>query len=151
MGKDIVRDIFDESRGQRVDWRVTQRLFRTDLLKKSFASMSSSRLERAEDGYECLVISSLASSYRSRKDCRGYQYHYGRGVTGTNQISAQKYGLFCEQFKACFDAAQIYSYSHSELDLQDCVDGYRWKATELLANDLNVRVADDEKRQQFNP
>ena len=146
MGKDIVRDIFDESRGQRVDWRVTQRLFRTDLLKKSFASMSSSRLERAEDGYECLVISSLASSYRSRKDCRGYQYHYGRGVTGTNQISAQKYGLFCEQFKACFDAAQIYSYSHSELDLQDCVDGYRWKATELLANDLNVRVADDEKK-----
>ena len=82
----------------------------------------------------------------SRKDCRGYQYHYGRGVTGTNQISAQKYGLFCEQFKACFDAAQIYSYSHSELDLQDCVDGYRWKATELLANDLNVRVADDEKK-----
>lgn len=146
MGKDIVRDIFDESRGQRVDWRVTQRLFRTDLLKKSFASMSSSRLERAEDGYECLVISSLASSYRSRKDCRGYQYHYGRGVTGTNQISAQKYGLFCEQFKACFDAAQIYSDSHSELDLQDCVDGYRWKATELLANDLNVRVADDEKK-----
>lgn len=67
MGKDIVRDIFDESRGQRVDWRVTQRLFRTDLLKKSFASMSSSRLERAEDGYECLVISSLASSYRSEK------------------------------------------------------------------------------------
>ena len=108
--------------------------------------MSSSRLERAEDGYECLVISSLASSYRSRKDCRGYQYHYGRGVTGTNQISAQKYCLFCEQFKACFDAAQIYSYSHSELDLQDCVDGYRWKATELLANDLNVRVADDEKK-----
>lgn len=51
--------------------------------------MSRDRLERAEDGYECLVISSLAQTYRSRKDCRGYRYHYGRGVTGTSEISAE--------------------------------------------------------------
>ena len=56
--------------------------------------MTSKRLERAEDGYECLVISALAHTYRSYKECRGYQYHYGRGVTGTNQVTASKYAAF---------------------------------------------------------
>jgi lipopolysaccharide biosynthesis glycosyltransferase len=88
-GEDILRNIFDPERGQQVDWRVTQRLMRTELLKSAFGAMTGERLERAEDGYECFVISALASSYRSFKQCRGYIYHYGRGVTGTNEISSE--------------------------------------------------------------
>lgn len=144
-GSDIVRNIYAEANGQQVDWRVTQRLFKTSLLKKAFNNMTSKRLERAEDGYECLVISALAHTYRSYKECRGYQYHYGRGVTGTNQVTASKYADFCQQFSQCFNAAQLFANQNPSLDLQDCVNGYRWKATELLANDLNVRIADEDK------
>lgn len=143
---DIASNIYDQSRGQKVDWRVTQRLYRTSLLKKAFEAMSRDRLERAEDGYECLVISSLAQTYRSRKDCRGYRYHYGRGVTGTSEISAEKYGTFCRQFNRCFLAATDYATKYTEIDLQACVRGYREKATELLANDWKVRVPEQEKR-----
>ena len=144
-GKDIVRNIFDDAAGHTVDWRVTQRIFRTSLLKKAFTMMTDHRLERAEDGYECLVISSIANTYHACKDCRGYQYHYGRGVTGTNQITARKYSDFCEQFHQCFIAAQTYADGHPELDLKACVEGYRHKATELLANDWKVRVPEEEK------
>lgn len=139
---DIVQNIYAEANGQQVDWRVTQRMYRTSLLKKAFAAMTNERLERAEDGYECLVISALAHTYRSCKECRGYKYHYGRGVTGTNQITVQKYADFCQQFARCFAAAQDFTNQHQDLDLQDCTDGYRWKATEILANDLNIRVPD---------
>ena len=142
---DIVSNIYDQARGQKVDWRVTQRLYRTSLLKKAFEAMSHSRLERAEDGYECLVISSLAQTYRSRKDCRGYRYHYGRGVTGTSKISAEKYGAFCRQFNRCFLAAEDYAANCTEIDLRSCVRGYKEKATEILANDWKVRVPEDEK------
>lgn len=144
-GTDIVRNIYAEANGQQVDWRVTQRIYRTSLLKKAFAAMTSERLERAEDGYECLVISALAHTYRSCKECRGYKYHYGRGVTGTNQITVQKYADFCQQFTQCFAAAQDFTEQHHDLNLQSCTDGYRWKATEILANDLNIRVADKDK------
>ena len=48
-GSDIVRNIYAEANGQQVDWRVTQRLFKTSLLKKAFNNMTSKRLERAEE------------------------------------------------------------------------------------------------------
>ncbi len=142
---DIVRNIYAEANGQQVDWRVTQRLFRTTLLKEAFNAMTDERLERAEDGYECLAISSLAHTYRACKECRGYQYHYGRGVTGTNQITSHKYFEFCKQFKQCFIAAQSFADKHPAFDLQACVDGYRHKAIELLANDWKIRVSEEEK------
>ncbi len=144
---DIVRNIYEEARGQKVDWRTTQRLYRTPLLKKAFEAMSDNRLERAEDGYECLVISSLANTYHSCKEYRGYRYHYGRGVTGTSMIPVRKYADFCDQFNRCFMAAQDYADQHPELDLQACADGYKRKATELLANDLAVRVEEKDRQQ----
>ncbi|MCH9276634.1 DUF4422 domain-containing protein [Bifidobacterium amazonense] len=145
--EDIVRNIFLESRGFAVDWRVTQRAFRTSLLKRAFAMMTGDRLERAEDGYECLVASAIATSYRSAKQCRGYRYHYGRGVTGTNQITADTFRRFCEQFGACFDAADEFASAQPQFRLNDCAAGFRTKAIELLSNDWRVRVPEDGKAQ----
>lgn len=42
-GEDIVRDIFDETRGYKVDWRVTQRLYKTSMLKEAFNAMTRDR------------------------------------------------------------------------------------------------------------
>lgn len=142
---DIVRNIYVEDQGQHVDWRVTQRLYRTSLLKEAFTAMTVGRLERAEDGYECIVISSMAHTYHADKNIRGYRYHYGRGVTGTNQISAEKYALFCSQFNACFNASRKFASDHPEYDLDACVTGFTHKATELLANDWKTRVPENEK------
>ncbi|MBT1170593.1 DUF4422 domain-containing protein [Bifidobacterium sp. SO4] len=141
----IIQNIYSETRGYQVDWRVTQRVYRTALLKRAFDQMTSTRLERAEDGYECFVISALASSYRSAKQCRGYRYHYGRGVTGTNAITVEKFARFCEQFKACFTATEEFVAVHPELKLTDCLQGFEFKAAELLSNDWRVRVSEDDK------
>lgn len=147
---DIVQDIYLESRGYQVDWRVTQRVFRMSLLKRSFNQMTTDRLERAEDGYECFVLSALATSYRSAKQCRGYRYHYGRGVTGTNAITAEKFGRFCDQFAACLDATDDFVAVHPELKLADCLTGFRHKAIELLSNDWRVRVSEEGKAEAAN-
>ncbi|MBW3093265.1 DUF4422 domain-containing protein [Bifidobacterium sp. 82T10] len=145
--EDIVRNVYLESRGYAVDWRVTQRAFRTSLLKRAFAMMTNRRLERAEDGYECFVLSAIATSYRSAKQCRGYRYHYGRGVTGTNQITAATFADFCDQFAACLDAADEFASSQPQFRLNECAAGFRVKAIELLSNDWRVRVADSGKAQ----
>ena len=138
---DIIRKIALESQGYQVDWRVTQRMYRTSLLQQAFDDMSTAALDRTEDGYECFVISALASSYRSCKELRGYRYHYGRGITGTSTISAETYIQFCRQFKECYEATEEFSASHPELHLHQCVEGFEHKATELLANDWKTRVA----------
>ena len=139
-GLDIVRDIYDPERGHKVDWRVTQRVFSTELLRRGFDAMVDTRLERAEDGYECLVLSALAETYRPAKQIRGYVYHYGRGVTGTSEISAERFGAFCKQFRACFDAADAFARDWKGADVRACARGFAEKATELLANDWAVRV-----------
>lgn len=144
-GEDIVRDIFDESRGYKVDWRVTQRLYKTSLLKKAFAAMTRDRLGRSQDGYECFVVSTFAQSYHSCKDCRGYIYYYGRGISGTNMINAAKYARYCGHFKADFNAAYEFADAQRSEMLHDCAQGFQRKATEILANDWKVRVPEEEK------
>ncbi len=144
-GEDIVRDIFDESRGYKVDWRVTQRLYKTSLLKKAFAAMTRDRLGRSQDGYECFVVSAFAQSYHSCKDCRGYIYYYGRGISGTNMINAAKYARYCGHFKADFNAAYEFADAQRSEILHDCAQGFQRKATEILANDWKVRVPEEEK------
>lgn len=148
-GTDIVRDIFDEERGYKVDWRVTQRLYKTTLLKKAFAAMTRERLGRSQDGYECFVVSAMAKSYHSCKQCNGYIYYYGRGISGTSTISAEKFAQYCEHFKADFDAAYEFAdaQKRNKALLHTCAEGFERKATEILANDWKVRVPEDEKEQ----
>lgn len=145
VGEDIIRDIFDESRGYKVDWRVTQRLYKTSVLKQAFAAMTKERLGRSQDGYECFVVSAFAKTYHSCKHCRGYIYYYGRGISGTSTISAEKYAQYCHHFKADFDAAYDFADTqHSEM-LRACAQGFQRKATEILANDWKIRIPENEK------
>lgn len=144
-GADIVCDIFDEERGHIVDWRFTQRMYRTSLLKRAFAEMTDARLGRSQDGYECFAVSALAHSYRSFKQCRGYIYYYGRGISGTNMIDAEKYAKYCGHFQADFNAAFDFANWHPGDHLLACARGFQHKATEILANDWRVRVPEAEK------
>ncbi len=143
-GADVLLDIFDESHGQLVDWRATQRLYKTDLLKRAFAVMTSERLERAEDGYEVFVISDMARRSVGFEQCRGYVYHYGVGVTGASGITAARFGDFCRQFGACIDATAAYAVRDERPELVSSFVGMRHKMLELLANDLLDRVPVEE-------
>ena len=145
QGLDIVRDIFDEDRGQQVDWRFTQRLYKTALLKKAFAAMTDNRLGRSQDGYECFVTSALAQSYQPIKECRGYCYYYGRGISGTAQITPKLYARYCREFQSNFAAAYDFANSQHSAILQKCALGFEHKGTEILANDWLLRIDDEHK------
>lgn len=144
-GNDVLGAIFDPQGARSVDWRVTQRLFRTDLLKRAFEKMSSTRLERAEDGYECFVISDLAESYRSAKECRGYVYYYGRGVTGTSRLCPEAFLRSAHQFMACLGVTREYVERYGDGYLLRCYEGMREKDIELLMNDWHARLSDEDK------
>lgn len=144
-GSDILTVIFDPEGSRSVDWRVTQRLFRTDLLKRAFERMSTERLERAEDGYECFVISDLAESYRSMKSCKGYVYYYGRGVTGTSRMGGDAFLRAASQFMACLAATESYVRRYGDACSRRCYEGMCEKDVELLMNDWHARLSDADK------
>ena len=149
-GEDVIREIFDERCGQFIDWRVTQRVWRAEVIRKGFAAMSRASLMRAEDGYECFVLASLARSSEPAEDQRGYLYHFGLGITGASSITAERFGVFCQQFRACLDAAAEYVESQGSTPaLVASYEGMRHKMVELLANDLRDRVARDSWSEAF--
>lgn len=145
FGPAIVRSIFEEGYYE-TDWRATQRLVKTPLMKRAFDAMTDERLERAEDGYEVFVLSALAEHQAPAEKCRGYVYHYGIGATGASAVSAERFGRFCEQFKACIDATRDFVAQRGDDEaLLAGYHGMRRKMLELLANDWLVRVGDEEK------
>lgn len=144
-GLQILRDIYDEQLGYKVDWRFTQRVYNAALLKQAFQQMTTNRLGRSQDGYECFVVTALAETYRSNKGIRGYKYYYGRGISGTSDISARKFGQYCKHFKADFDATFAFAAQQNDGIVQQCAQGFQHKATEILANDWKVRVSEEEK------
>lgn len=144
-GRSAFRAIFAESLGQLVDWRITQRVFRTSVLKEAFSAMTDRHLRRAEDAYETFAAFTFVQRTAGAEDCDGYIYHYGRGVTGTSRISSARFGEFCEQFGECIDAAHDFLASHRSDVAEECYEGMCHKLYEILANDLLVRVADDER------
>jgi lipopolysaccharide biosynthesis glycosyltransferase/glycosyltransferase involved in cell wall biosynthesis len=144
-GSEVLARIFSEDEGQRMDWRVTQRAYRTAFLQRAFSLMTSERLDRAEDGYECFVVAAEAQSSVGAEDIRGYVYHYGCGVTGESKISSERFGEFARSFRACVDASRNYTCENGSPNVCKALDGFEHKMYELLANDWNVRVPEGEK------
>ena len=138
---ELLRTVFTSEGGYARDWRVTQRAYALSVAQSAFASMTNDRLERAEDCYEYLVLASKAASEASYNDIRLLNYHYGRGVTGTQRIDAKKFANFCEQFHACADAIEDFADS----GLSCYAKGALVKLQDLLMNDWLVRVASSDK------
>ena len=47
---------------------MTQRLYKTSMLKEAFNAMTRDRLGRSQDGYECFVVSAFANSYHPSRN-----------------------------------------------------------------------------------
>lgn len=144
---DIARYAFDSNLGYLQDWRVTQRVYSSALAKAAFASMTDSRLDRAEDGYEYFVIASLASHQSTRNDIVALEYNYGLGVTGASVLTRDAFLRTAEQFAKCMDA--ICSYARSEkcslASALQLANDANAKLMDLLFNDWLNRLADKDK------
>lgn len=145
-GERLCEAIFTQRGDYRKDWRVTQRVYSVDVVKRAFEVMADERLDRAEDCYEVLVLADCASQELTVNHIRALRYFYGRGVTGTSIISADAFRKFVDQFAECVAAMKAYEgISDSGRDVAGYVEGAMPKLYDLLMNDWCVRLADGDK------
>ena len=144
-GDEILRHIYSETEGFTLDWRTTQRIYRTELAKYAFASMTTKRLERAEDSYETFALASLAHSHASADDVQALLYHFGAGVTGTSPIDTATFSRHCAQFAACMDAASAWADRNANPTMLECLRGLRYQCGVILANEWLVRLPEADK------
>lgn len=139
-GSQICAAAYDEREGYRQDWRLTQRLYRSELIKQAFSLMTHDRLGRNEDGYEYFVASCLAQTQVTRNDIVTLDYYYGRGLNGAGSLSTERFVATAQEFEDCLRAIGEFAASFDGFVTSHAVLGARHKATELLFNDWDNRV-----------
>ncbi len=144
-GRRIMKVIFDAEGGYEQDWRVTQRVYRTDFLKRAYEAMNAERLGRAQDAYEFFVIASLASEQLTANDVVALDYYYGRGLNGSAALSVESFLKSARAFQMAIDAIEEYAASCHDPSLDGAVRGAKEKLLQLLCNDWHERVADEDK------
>ena len=143
-GRDeLLKGVFAKDGGYKQDWRVTQRAYSAEVARKAFDAMTENRLSRAEDCYEFLVLADKAANQYTVNDIRLLDYHYGRGVTGTSEISAEAFNRFADEFHACIE--ELKAYCGTRLIAE--YDGALAKLMDLLFNDWDVRLSSENKEE----
>ena len=136
---EVMRDCYYADGGYKLDWRVWQRLYKSELAKKAFASMKRVRMGRGQDAYEHFVLASLVRLPRFDNDIIGYEYHYGRGVTSGGCMTEAEWrsntDAYCQVVQFCHE------YAVGDTILEHAADGLGWKLLEGIVNDWRYRLA----------
>lgn len=144
-GQQSLHWTFDQDGGYKQDWRAWSNVVRGDIARQAFSTMTTNRLGRSQDSYEFFVMLSLVESQITRTDIRGYRYQYGRGVSGAQRLSVEKFVSYAEQFASVFGAMADYANGFTEYDMTSAAEGGRVKLTEMLFTDWRNRVVDEDK------
>lgn len=144
-GREVVEASFCEGGLRKQDWRILQRVYSMPLLKRAFEAMSKQRFGRGQDAYECFVISSLVSSQITKTEIVGYEYHIGRGITNSRQMTVASFVELAKNYYEILDAARRYAKEFQDFDLTSSLMGFRSLLFTYLMEDWHSRVADCDK------
>jgi cobalamin biosynthesis Mg chelatase CobN len=144
-GEQITHASFVLDHSEEQDWRVVQRVFKTELAKHAFLKMTDNRLGRGQDCYEWLVLASLASSQVTDTSLKGYLYYLGRGITSSTQESIPEIVKTANSYAALLAASSDYASSFSTYDLTPTAESLRTKIIEYLMEDWAHRIPDTNK------
>lgn len=144
-GVDICAAAFSPEWGYLQDWRVTQRVYSSGLLKAAYDAMVKERLGRAQDGYEYFVISTLARKQVTIADLVALSYYYGRGINGAASLGVEKFIKSARDFQAAIDAIVGYQSSLEGNAFAVEARGAADKLVQLLMNDWHARLSDEDK------
>lgn len=144
-GSDIVNAAFSADAGYRQDWRITQRAYESAYFKRVYENMTSDRMGRAQDGYECFVALAEADSQLTCNNIVGLKYYLGRGVNSGTQISTGSFVKSAKGFWSSVSHMREYCKGFDRFNLSSSFNGGKLKLMDLLFNDWIVRVNDSDK------
>lgn len=145
FGADIVNAAYSEVAGYRQDWRITQRAYRSGYFKNAYAAMTSDRMGRAQDAYECFVALAEAETQETCNDIVGLKYYLGRGVNSGSVMDLNSFRKSVQGFWSSVAHMRVYVSAFDRFDLSAAFEGGKSKLMDLLFNDWVVRVDESSK------
>ena len=144
-GADIVNAAYSDEAGYRQDWRITQRAYKADYFKKAYATMTSDRMGRAQDAYECFVALAEAETQETCNEILGLKYYLGRGINSGSVLDLDSFMKSVQGFWNSVTHMREYASTFDRFDLSKAFDGGLSKLMDLLFNDWVVRVDEPSK------
>ena len=144
-GNQLLEDTFISPSEYGRDWHVTHKAFRGDICRRAFSVMSDTRLERAEDSYEFLVLASMSDLEISDTTIRGYIYNIGRGVTTDKSLSIQQFLTAANQMKLCWVAANAFAEDNQSALILKSSARLKERLIFSLMNDWKDRIPEKDK------
>ena len=126
------------------DWRVIQRCYSSRLAKRAFASMTSEKMGRGQDAYECLVLSSMAKNPKVCNSLKCYRYYLGRGITSSGSLSSESWLKEATAYRDCWKFACEFAKDKTPV-VDRAAASLKYKLLESLFNDWFARVNAAEK------
>lgn len=143
--KQLLSEVFISTNEYGRDWHVTHKAFRGDICRQAFSVMSDTRLERAEDSYEFLVLASMSDLEISDTTIRGYIYNIGRGVTTDKSLSIQQFLTAANQMKLCWVAANAFAEDNQSALILKSSARLKERLVFSLMNDWKDRIPEKDK------
>lgn len=94
-GNNLVHFIYRE---RIIDWWLLCKVYKSDILKKSFAYINDVRITMCEDVYASAYISFFSKTYRSVKTKPLYTYRIGSGISSMQRLSLDSFLKYLEAF-----------------------------------------------------
>ncbi len=126
-GSEILEGAFSANR--LYNFSLWDKLYSADLCKRSFARIGDGSFPKAQDKYAYFILSYFARTYRGMPDALLYVYHWGRGVTGHDQLTLPEFERVCAMARV---ADAIGDFLTEEGTLQQHLALYRNARSELL-------------------
>lgn len=141
----LLSDVFISANEYGRDWHVTHKAFQGDICRKAFNVMTDSRLERAEDSYEFLVLASMSDLELTDTSIHGYIYNIGRGVTTNSALPLNQFLISAKQMKSCWMEAEHFASSTDSMLVKKSAVRLKERLTFALMNEWKDRVSENEK------
>jgi len=118
-------------------WTLWNKMFTLELCKTAFGEVKDGSFPKAQDVYAFFLLTYFAKSYVGFDGPPLYNYRYGAGVSGRNEIDLDRFRVHCCQALVA-DAMSSFASSHADDDaevavqhlrrhlLKECV--WAWKA-----------------------
>lgn len=156
-GSAITQATYDDESDSnpRVLWSVVNLAVSSSLAVSAARLMTRRRLDRLEDAYENFVFSALARKERFATNTIVYDYHWGRGVTGSSRLSPREQERHCRQIAAVAEtmcALRPADVSKSSVSPQELVRTQGWfvgEAARHVSTELILRLNPADRTQAF--
>lgn len=134
----------------RYKFNLWNKIIRTEVCKEAFEHLEDGYFPKANDLYAYFMIALYAKSYIGIRTDIFYYYQFGKGSTGSNNMSYSQFATYCKE-SYVVDALERFFESHKEFSrYKACVQSIKTKFSKECLWNWREHLNQDDTKNGFD-